>query len=115
MKKNVLIIGAGGVAQVVAHKCAQSNDILGDLHIASRTKAKCDAIIASVLKYADPVHKVSIISRGRAAGYTLKLPLDERKLQKVLDGDLSDDYADDPEDVLIAEQSTEAAASQAKS
>ncbi|MDR0253253.1 MAG: saccharopine dehydrogenase NADP-binding domain-containing protein, partial [Brucellaceae bacterium] len=26
MKKNVLIIGAGGVAQVVAHKCAQNND-----------------------------------------------------------------------------------------
>lgn len=48
MKKNVLIIGAGGVAQVVAHKCAQHNDILGELHIASRTKAKCDAIIASV-------------------------------------------------------------------
>ena len=48
MKKNVLIIGAGGVAQVVAHKCAQNNDILGDLHIASRTASKCDAIIASV-------------------------------------------------------------------
>lgn len=48
MKKNVLIIGAGGVAQVVAHKCAQSNDILGDLHIASRTKTKCEDIIASV-------------------------------------------------------------------
>ena len=48
MKKNVLIIGAGGVAQVVAHKCAQNNDLLGDLHIASRTKAKCDAIIESV-------------------------------------------------------------------
>jgi cell division protease FtsH len=39
------------------------------------------AVIASVLKHADPVHKVSIISRGRAAGYTLKLPIDERKLQ----------------------------------
>ncbi len=39
------------------------------------------AVIASVLKYADPVHKVSIISRGRAAGYTLHLPIDERKLQ----------------------------------
>jgi cell division protease FtsH len=39
------------------------------------------AVIASVLQYADPVHKVSIISRGRAAGYTLKLPIDERKLQ----------------------------------
>lgn len=48
MKRNVLIIGAGGVAQVVAHKCAQHNDRLGDLHIASRTKAKCEAIIASV-------------------------------------------------------------------
>lgn len=39
------------------------------------------AIVASVLRYADPVHKVSIISRGRAAGYTLKLPLEDRKLQ----------------------------------
>ncbi|GAB4389252.1 saccharopine dehydrogenase family protein [Albidovulum sp.] len=48
MKRNVLIIGAGGVAQVAAHKCAQNNDVLGDLHIASRTMAKCDAIIDSV-------------------------------------------------------------------
>ncbi len=48
MKKNVLIIGAGGVAQVVAHKCAQNADLLGDIHIASRTQAKCEAIIASV-------------------------------------------------------------------
>jgi len=39
------------------------------------------ALIASVLEYADPVHKISIISRGRAAGYTLKLPLEDRKLQ----------------------------------
>lgn len=39
------------------------------------------AIIASVLPHADPVHKISIISRGRAAGYTLKLPLEERRLQ----------------------------------
>jgi len=48
MKRNVLIIGAGGVAQVVAHKCAQHNDRLGDLHIASRTLAKCEAIVADV-------------------------------------------------------------------
>ncbi|MEW9804749.1 saccharopine dehydrogenase family protein [Mesorhizobium sp. ZMM04-5] len=48
MKKNILIIGAGGVAQVVAHKCAQNNDVLGDIHIASRTLAKCEAIVASV-------------------------------------------------------------------
>jgi len=48
MKTHVLIIGAGGVARVVAHKCAQNNDVLGDIHIASRTVAKCEAIIASV-------------------------------------------------------------------
>lgn len=39
------------------------------------------ALLASVLTHADPVHKVSIVSRGRAGGYTLKLPLEERKLQ----------------------------------
>jgi len=39
------------------------------------------AIVASVLPHADPVHKISIISRGRAAGYTLKLPFEDRKLQ----------------------------------
>src|SRR3989344_4968181 len=38
------------------------------------------ALVASVLEHADPVHKISIISRGRAAGYTLKLPLEEKKL-----------------------------------
>ena len=39
------------------------------------------ALVSSVLPYADPVHKVSIISRGRAAGYTLKLPLEDKKMQ----------------------------------
>ncbi|MES2409340.1 MAG: cell division protein FtsH, partial [Patescibacteria group bacterium] len=33
------------------------------------------------LPYADPVHKISIISRGRAAGYTMKLPLEDKKMQ----------------------------------
>ncbi|MCD1617738.1 saccharopine dehydrogenase C-terminal domain-containing protein [Salipiger marinus] len=48
MKRNVLIIGAGGVAQVVAHKCAQNNDVLGEIHIASRTLSKCEAILETV-------------------------------------------------------------------
>ena len=39
------------------------------------------ALVASVLPHADPVHKISIISRGRAAGYTLKLPIEDRRLQ----------------------------------
>ncbi len=48
MKKNVMIVGAGGVAHVAAHKCAQYNDILGDICIASRTQRKCDTIIESI-------------------------------------------------------------------
>ena len=47
-KKNVLIIGAGGVAQVVAHKVAQQAAEFGDLHIANRTQSKADAIIGSL-------------------------------------------------------------------
>ena len=39
------------------------------------------ALVSSVLPNADPVHKVSIVSRGRTGGYTLKLPLEERRLQ----------------------------------
>ena len=48
MKKNVLIVGAGGVAHVAAHKAAMNNDVLGDICIASRTQTKCDEIIESV-------------------------------------------------------------------
>lgn len=48
MKKNILIIGAGGVAWVAAHKCAQNNNILGNICVASRTQDKCDKIIESV-------------------------------------------------------------------
>jgi len=39
------------------------------------------ALVGSVLPNSDPVHKVSIISRGRAAGYTLTLPFEDRRMQ----------------------------------
>jgi len=45
---NTLIIGAGGVAQVAAHKCAMNNHILGNICIASRTQQKCENIIESI-------------------------------------------------------------------
>lgn len=38
------------------------------------------ALVSSVLPNADPVHKISIISRGRAGGYTLKLPFEDRRM-----------------------------------
>jgi len=44
----VLIIGAGGVGGVVAHKTAQAKDVFDDILLASRTKARCDKIAAEV-------------------------------------------------------------------
>ena len=38
-----LIIGAGGVAGVVIHKCCQNSEVFEEICIASRTKSKCDA------------------------------------------------------------------------
>ncbi len=40
------------------------------------------ALIAHILPNSDPVHKVSIIARGSAGGYTLKLPSEDRRLHK---------------------------------
>jgi len=39
------------------------------------------ALVSSILPFADPVHKISIIARGRAGGYTLHLPFEDRRLQ----------------------------------
>jgi saccharopine dehydrogenase (NAD+, L-lysine forming) len=44
----IIIIGAGGVGGVVAHKCAQVADVFTDVVLASRTQSKCDAIAAQV-------------------------------------------------------------------
>ena len=56
-------------------------------HLLSRKEKKITAyheaghaLVSSILPYADPVHKVSIISRGRAGGYTLKLPFEDKKM-----------------------------------
>jgi len=44
----LLIIGAGGVGRVVAHKCAQLSDIFTEILLASRTKSRCDDIAAEI-------------------------------------------------------------------
>ena len=49
----VLIIGAGGVGTVVAHKVAQNTNIFTHIVLASRTKSKCDAIAAEIEKRYD--------------------------------------------------------------
>ena len=44
----VLIIGAGGVGTVVAHKIASAPEVFSEVMLASRTKSKCDAIAATI-------------------------------------------------------------------
>lgn len=46
----IVIIGAGGVGTVVAHKCAQHPEVFSEIVIASRTKKKCEAIVEAIGK-----------------------------------------------------------------
>jgi len=48
MMNKVLIIGAGGVGTVTAHKIASVPEVFGEIMLASRTKSKCDAIAAKI-------------------------------------------------------------------
>ena len=48
MTKKTLIIGAGGVGNVVAFKCAMNQEIFGDITLASRTISKCDSIAKNI-------------------------------------------------------------------
>ena len=50
MSKKVLIIGAGGVGNVVAKKCAMNPEVFSEVVLASRTLRKCDAIAAECAK-----------------------------------------------------------------
>ncbi len=47
------------------------------------------AVVAHLLPHSDPVQKVSLISRGRAAGYTLRMPTEDRKMRR------REEYAED--------------------
>ena len=78
MSKKTLIIGAGGVGNVVAFKCAMNADTFGEITLASRTVSKCDAIAKNVLDKvgvkiatatvdADSVHElVEVIEKVKA-------------------------------------------------
>jgi saccharopine dehydrogenase (NAD+, L-lysine-forming) len=77
--KKVLLIGAGGVGNVVAHKCAMVPEVFAEITLASRTLAKCDAIAADVLRRTgrviataqvdadDPAQTAELIRRTGAA------------------------------------------------
>ena len=44
----VLVIGCGGVASVAIQKCCQADEVFTELCIASRTKEKCDDLVAAI-------------------------------------------------------------------
>ena len=53
----VMIIGAGGVGGVVAHKCAQLSEVFTEIVLASRTDSKCQAIAAQLSR---PIHTAQV-------------------------------------------------------
>jgi len=64
----VIIIGAGGVGNVVAHKCAQASDVFSEIVLASRTIEKCESIAANVkLKLGKEVRAAKIDADDVAA------------------------------------------------
>jgi len=82
VKKNKKIIGnkevLGSVEKVMLGPERKSNVLLDkEKKIAAYHEAG-HALIAHVLPNTDPVHKISIVSRGRAAGYTLNLPTEDK-------------------------------------
>ena len=68
----VLIIGAGGVGTVVAHKVAQNPDVFSEVMIASRTKSKCDAVVKAIGNPAIRTAKVDA-ENGEETGPNYKL------------------------------------------
>ena len=67
MSKNVLIIGAGGVGNVVVKKCAMNPQYFDKIHLASRTVAKCEALRREIGERITSVHAVDADDAGRVA------------------------------------------------
>jgi saccharopine dehydrogenase (NAD+, L-lysine-forming) len=57
----VLIIGAGGVGRVVAHKCAQNPGVFSEIWLASRTLSKCEVIAGEVAEKTGQVLHVAAV------------------------------------------------------
>jgi len=60
----VLIVGAGGVGQVVTHKCAQVPEVFHEIVLASRTLSKCERIAAQLQR---PIVTAQVDADDRAA------------------------------------------------
>ena len=84
----VLMIGAGGVAGVIAHKCCQYGEVFSDLMIASRTLSKCDGLRTRLL------NSVALTSASKTRISTAQVDADDKK-------QLVDLIADYKPDIII--------------
>ena len=69
---NVLIVGAGGVGAATAHKAARNNAELGDIWLASRTPARCQAVVEQIRRRSNiqsnfQLHPAELDARDRDA------------------------------------------------
>ncbi len=92
MIDNVLIIGAGGVGRVVAHKVASAPEVFREVTLASRTVAKCDAIAAELSRPistaaldADDSEAVAALIRKTGAKLVINVALPYQDLS-IMDG-----------------------------
>jgi saccharopine dehydrogenase (NAD+, L-lysine-forming) len=69
----VVIIGAGGVGGVVAHKCAQASDVFDDILLASRTVSRCDKIAAEVAELQGKTIRTTALDADDVAATTALL------------------------------------------
>lgn len=76
----VVIIGAGGVGNVVTHKCAQEPDVFNDILLASRTVSKCKAIAKDVLEKQGRTIRTAAIDADDVAATTALLRAEQPDL-----------------------------------
>lgn len=67
-----LIIGAGGVAGVAAHKCCENHEVFSEIMIASRTKSKCDALKQRCEEYKNKVGSSTEITTAQVDADNVK-------------------------------------------
>ena len=76
----IIIIGAGGVGNVVSHKCAKLPEIFTDIVLASRTLSKCEAIAKDVLDKTGIKIRTAVIDADDVATTTQFLQAESPKL-----------------------------------
>ena len=76
----IIIVGAGGVGNVVSHKCAKVPEIFTDIILASRTLSKCESIAKDVLAKTGVAIKTAAIDANDVAATTKFLEVESPQL-----------------------------------